>query len=714
MYRNEREKQYQKWFSAEVPCAEVLKLLDKLANEIKNKKLSPNAALLNILEDIHICFLDIRINIEKKVLLEFPNIAGSASGDTGKIYQMIPQWLSRTTLSRTTAPDSESRPLYQYLPRIFLESPIKDTGKSITDNLAEAREDEFLIVLPDPGAGISTIMDELSFHATYTIMESGRDKDKSYYLFHVKDDYKRYSTLCGLRADGTLSNSQFLKCYESNEWVIFLPEKTQKVGKHNLNLFCSFLKNAAPLFGFEKAGNKRNLLAAITANEPLSELFYLGGLDFVYHQAELTTQRARDTRFKIVSLEKSDAAIENLKEELRHSPHGYRLELTSTRYVDRKQANIKRLLERKKQIEYQVKYIKSLNPLRPRLFRYSQQQLTEIAQMLCSISKDTIKNKHLEYAFQSEDTFERGYHFFFTKTVEEKTSGLFLSSIPMGRTVRFWLDPFWAVHYYNEHSKSLVFVPYGMVLSPTLHAWEKKDSHTTLRETINHWFYHQLKGREIPEEPVYIFDLAEEPGEIEIFLLDRKQFQPYTESLGIINDNLKISDAVYNDHDFMAGLKYTADRIRWVELIRQIEKMDVDIRQKFDETVEETASHISGEAGELAAILTREINELVDRTTIKAGEMVAIEKELREWLITISEMKDALKKIKEKKEELEKKIAGSKNQLSTLINETKKTLDALESSRAKLESDITGQIVKIQDTKNNLKIDLTHLKFWGD
>ncbi|MDJ0840373.1 MAG: hypothetical protein QNK37_27935 [Acidobacteriota bacterium] len=523
---------------------------------------------------------------------------------------------------------------------------------------------EFLLVVRDMSTEeVAELFEDLRFHATHTRVAGGEYAGGTAYIFHMRDDAERLSSLQSLIAGDRVPSARLLTCRRVNELALFLPPDCH-AGETALDAFCRILLAMPQLLQVTGDIVNQGLFTAIDPQLDQDgavsgyEILYLGRLAF-QSQSLLAPEAPDTTRVHFRTMVNSDAALSNLRSALgRVQPRiGYSLELRRTRFEEAAEIERTRLLERQAELDYRIAYLDSISMPRPKLLRFSQQQLPALADVVRGFPMKVLREGYPLYGFQSHPNVTggepkaeagAGYHYIMVEpedTVFNEMDPLPLWEHLEGGAMRFQLDPFWARYYHGQGNECLIFVPEGCALFPTMHGWDVESMDTYMRETMDSWFAGRGETVAVPEKPIYIFDGAPEAGApIHITVLDRKALAPLRARLGWINDHLSVADAM--------GLeKFVREMASDVTRSRMIRGLKADAqlaRIKFDELLQETNQHVAERLDELTSVITEEFNHLVaetHQTTVKI-------KEYHDYLEQLTVLKEETRETAERGREL--------------------------------------------------------------
>lgn len=441
-------------------------------------------------------------------------------------------------------------------------------------------DDELLIVCAsNDSERVDSLFREISFGATYTRVAAATapaSKDasgpsKTLWLFHVKDDLKRTSTLAGSRQSGAFDDCTVLRAYQDEGQTLFFPEGVHpqrdrfRVLRQLATDNSGLLGSAMPKKGPVLAG-----IPGATSSDPLA-ILWLGGLRFA-GEVQFTPTGGELPRVNQVELADAAAELENLRLRIAQAgPRaGYPLRLAPAPVDGAGSSERMRLRQRLAETRQRLAYLESLDQSHPILYRFAQEQLEQLAGLLASFPVEVLKDGELLYGFYADDENPAGYHFLLVEP-EHAILGLLGPAFSQhgNGADRFQIDPLWAGAYFDPERPALVFVPFGQRLTPSMHAWNASEMDEYLAESVETWAKAQGKiPKALPERPLYLFDELTDPAQpsngsngaksgskngsngrsrnpgsvrLRASVLDRDAFAPLRDRMGWINENLLVT-----------------------------------------------------------------------------------------------------------------------------------------------------------------------------
>jgi hypothetical protein len=634
-----------------------------------------------------------------------------------------------------TVPEQASLPLRDGVTWMLA---LRDTD----DIQAAALADEYLLIADsyDPEMA-SQLLDQLVWHAIHTTWAVAANAAGPLYMFHTRDNLELAGSLASVIASGTLPPP--LAAFRSDDWIVFA-EPLAPPGAAALHQFCRLAALAPQLFSDTPASGRSNLksrrpLAALRARptgagphrnggdpQPLSllqrvlrrpgaptaptdeslelELFYLHDLTF-QSQVTLEPQRRRYAKVLFHNLTKSDEAQKNLRAAIdaTQQPIGYHLRLEPARDVVDSQQERVRLLEQLAEIEHDLEYLDSLGLVRPRLLRFTNEQLPALADFVRSFSIMQLKRGALLYAAKPIDADGGALHFLLTdphQVPQEKLDPLPRWDINEHVPIRYWLDPFWARSYLGA-GDSLIFVPEGTALAPTMHPDTAKEMDSYMKEVVAQWFSGSGGMPAIPARPLYVFEPHESAdGHITLAVLDREAFLPLGEKLDWLNDHIHLRIGRQQSH---ALLQKITTAMREEQIQAMVEIHSAHTLQAIQQSAQATSDHVATLTRDLTEQLSREIESLLEESTKTRTALIEARDRLNQFTVT--------------RREMEGLIAGSEQAVKETGDLVTTTGAAITNLRSKMDSEtIKAEEVHkhIQSGVERLRDRFNRLKQWLD
>ncbi|MBT6959409.1 MAG: hypothetical protein HN996_13370, partial [Opitutae bacterium] len=393
--------------------------------------------------------------------------------------------------------------------------------------------------------------------------------------------------------------------------------------------------------------------------------------------------------YQVHELADSENARRSLKEAIAgvKSNAGYRLELRQMDHggeVDREREKVKEQLV---ELEHRLEYLNGVRVPCPQLYRFTApHQLQALAHWLRVIHVKSLEQGAISYGFQSNRDHPGGVHYLLVDTsrsVEAEGNPVPILEGIAGSPMRYQVDPLWARHYLQHSSETLVYVPDGCTLYPSMHDWEIEGSDDYLRAIMSHWFHGQSGVQEIPKKPIYIFDGETGPGRrINISVLDKESFAPIKQKLGWINDNLQIYESF---EDFAGRVKQLASIAGRRQLFQVMEAESNEMIAKSSEVIEKACEDVIASVGSLVEGYNAEIPEFIDlienankkinKQKRRVNELNKQKSDIERFL---SETEQGIEAVGELTEQVKTEIALLRDRVGTSISDSGKALREME------------------------------------
>gem|GEM_PF-1135885 len=503
-------------------------------------------------------------------------------------------------------------------------------------------DDEILIVCAsDDSDRVDSLFREISFGATYTRVAAasapGADGTgmRTLWLFHVKDDQKRTSTLAGSTRSGAFDDCSILRAYQDEGHTLFFPEGVHPQ-RERFRILRQLAKDHPGLLG-TALPKKGPVLAGVPGAGPSDPLtiLWLGGL--------------------------ADAAAEldNLRLRIAQAgPRaGYPLRLAPAPLEGAGSSERMRLRQRLAETRQRLAYLESLDQSHPILYRFSQPQLEQLAGLLAGFPVEALKDGELLYGFYADEENPEGFHFLLVEP-EHALVGLLgpAFSTHGNGADRFQVDPLWAGAYFDPERPALVFVPFGQRLTPSMHAWNASEMDEYLAESVETWAKAQGKiAKALPERPLYLFDeLPDASGQnsqnksgtngangahrhvrLRVSVLDRDAFAPLRERMGWINENLLVTRDL-GMQEYVTQLATATSRASLLE--RKQDQADTRL-EEFSETLEVLNKQVLARTRGYLKVLDDRVGKSLGQVESMRRELDSLEQSLAKLQAARSDMK---------------------------------------------------------------------------
>jgi hypothetical protein len=574
---------------------------------------------------------------------------------------------------------------------------------------AQPSEGEWLVVAPDLATDAAAkLAEDLRFHATAMYLAPSRTRSGSQiYLFHLRADIRRKSSFQSFVAAGGLHGGDLLAAFDCQGDTIFLPVE-HAPSRRALAAFRRIVMLVPQLLGVNQVqpDDHGRLLAIVlsTANGRLrANLLILSQVAFV-DQIKVAPAAVGYIDLEVEPLQADEVAVQALRKAVASAEPqvGYRLELRRSSYRRGSDREIRRLSERLADLRHRLSYARSLQRSYPRLLRFSQRQLPALADAIRCFPIQTLSEGLVTYGFQastSADGDTNGWHFLLFDSADAKMKEPYppWQWLDLGSETRFfWLDPLWAEHSFDQGTASLVFVPKGLSLFPTLHAWESEEIDNQLRKTVSEWFPASTERFGQLQQPVYIFDGEPESTSIHLQVLDRLEFKPLSETIGWINDHLVLHRSVTGAEELISTLARNATQR---ELADAMQNAAVESRQRFAETAQRVNQAIAAEAAELLEVMTSEVNAIAKRC--RQGEA-----QVSELVKAMQTMEEAVREAVAAPDKVERAVASADQAADRrlkLLAEVERKLSQGTAQREALAKRTAAEIAKQKETEAELR-----------
>lgn len=485
---------------------------------------------------------------------------------------------------------------------------------------------------------------EISFGATATRVAAASvpGTERTLWLFHAKDDQSRSSTLAGSEKSGAFGDCRILQAYEDEGHSLFFPEGAFPVRTRFRTLRHLLAKHPGLLgSGLPERGP---VLAGIPAQEeggPLT-ILWLAGLKFV---GEVQVHPAAAELPEVRQIELHDAATELQQLQSRiaeaGSGGGYPLHLRPAPVVRKGVSERMHLRQRLAETRQRLAYLESLDQSHPVLYRFGQTELERFADLLSSFPVEVLKNGDLQYAFYADEIHPEGAHFLLMPP-EHAVFGV----APSGG-VAFQIDPLWAGAYFEPERPTLVFVPAGQRLFPSMHAWNASEMESYLAESVTTWSKaHGKVPSELPAQPLYVFDEVTlgkngaTSDHLRVSVLDRGAFAPLHERMGWINDNLTVTRDIGTEA-FVANM---AEAIRREEMLAEKQSRLARREKDFETALGTMNQRVLTQTRTFLKVLDDRVNKSLDQVETMRSELDTLEGALADLQELRSDMRKSHRK----------------------------------------------------------------------
>ncbi|MCP4535746.1 MAG: hypothetical protein GY832_01200 [Chloroflexi bacterium] len=545
-----------------------------------------------------------------------------------------------------------------------------------------------------------------------------------YILYHIKNDKIRGSDfVSGWRAE-LFKECVSLCCYQDKQtkYIVGMPESI--VPRHdNLAYFCRILLKAPALFGGiplqDNAETPSKILAVISppnvcSHGTLTRILHTGGLHFV-EEWRMAPTTASLTRCELLPLENSADGLEKLRRRIDEAVprSGYQLELRHCRCQHPNEDEYAQLWRRQDQINDRMIELESLrrNRPRPRLYRFTQEQLPILADVLRSYCPDKL-NK-LRYGFYaSRGYYPEGLHFIYANfdvTMSEMDPLVWWGDSET-QPIEFWLDPHWA-YYYRSDSYSQVFVPRGTRLYPSMHSWDVRTMDEYLKIILSEHYHGQggVMALDQVELPLYVFDGAlGYDQKLYVIILDLEQFVPISspECLGWLNENLYLLDQWDDTKNLIHSISdtLTDERIR-----SAVFSTAESTEREFDKLGHTFRKTLQDKTSILFKAINQELETIIKDTekfVVDANDLCGRAKKL--WL-QYESMDEQTEKTEQLVELTDKERQALASHITNLEESVNEKVQQAENKRIDLEQSVDRQVAELENTREKLQTKIHEL-----
>ena len=667
---------------------------------------------------------------------ETRDLSGKPQREARPLFEALKNaWKTQTNRELPDATDkpSDLASLPKRLPCLLLDDAPEHAAELVTgESLLLAPED----IAP---AGAAEALKHLSHHATNVCWAAASGVDgKERYFFLVKDDPGRVGNLEAIWPRLAEEGFIRLRTFSVDGVQIHLPDEFEKrtvcPDRQALAAFGNLLKECPYLYtslrnrpGGSIAPTTGSLLALAevgrAGQRALLNIYWLGGVEF-RTEFPLYPEGIDTATFQseFHDLSDSDAAKASLVEELKRSDgyEGYRLRIKDTRLVwGRDAVNEQYLEEQRDFYDFKLHLHRAARQPRPTLLRFYQSQLGAMAQVLRRTPHKYLQDNRILYGFfapaRPEESKEPGFHFpelavhylFYEQGWSELEGHdpLIDWQHPSSAPIKFWLDPFWVRHYTPaEGVNSLVFVPESCALFPTMHSWEPPDMDEYLRKTLRDLLPDRLQQSLDSPTLMYLFESKSSDDDIQITILDKKDFAPFGERLSWVNDYISVNEAIKGSPvKLTQALGRDANAALVLqELNKHVEQVQERLLRNTKEVIKEIETDLVTNLGSLDTA----IKQYAEGTSSLLENAAAFND-------THSELKRFFDRLKPKAEGLEKKpteVPTKTKEHETKFDQMYKTLTekvaAITTKRAELAGIIERELKELRRKREELAANL--------
>jgi len=633
-------------------------------------------------------------------------------------------------------------PLLSFLPRLILsrfhsELEVEANEDALlSDSLARVRDDELLLLAIDKNnERIAEIYDSLHYGAPATAVRmaltrktGAATRPTNYSLFYIKSDERRVSGFDSGLSSGYFSDCEILKCYNvsknGRDYLFFVPPTLFPVGEQ-ATLFAQFLMVAPRLFDAQTPLVDPMAVFAIRQLEDDSfELLYLAGIVFSSKPEIEVRPPVVDVAY--TGLENSAEKLASLRELLddRVRDSGYRLHLRPSYYNDPSENERDILVQQLQEIAIQLIELNILAIPRPRLYRFTQDQLPALADvlrvylpdnlpqtrdylaqsarnpLLGDLLRDNENSPRIRYLFHANtDRDQAGVHFILadaTVTLNDMDPMAWWDADIQQPPMEFWLDPLWALYYRDAPQKSLVFVPHGTRMHPVFHSWGVETMDDYLKKVF------KVPLDSVPDRPIYVFDgKIGEDEDLYVDVLDFDKFVPITspDVLSGLNKNLVV---LHHMEDTQLLIERMATALTRKRLEEEVMAAAANVNAAYDERTKEVADDFETDTASLLTYLStqyekviKESHDFAEKAKGLNQKILQLEQDHRGMERATAETQGMLDFTSEQLDELEEDVEIKRSAVDDAI----KRSDDLQE---KLRQDTQLAVDTLKNTRDNL------------
>ena len=579
-------------------------------------------------------------------------------------------------------------------------------GRRIPDDLtADPAEGEELLLVDRPSQeAVATLAAALADHATRCRVTGA---EGPVYLIDVRDDAARLSTYQALVAAGLPDAAQRLVGHTVPGLVVYLPPDLTPSRGALLSFARLVRPGPAPddLDGGPVAPGKMAVVprrdadgGALTAKVyPLSDD---GRVDLL----DLAPGKPLACRVEVEALGHSAAAAAWLRDAVAEHERdlGYRLALRPAPRPRTGIGELERIREQILELETRHAALTGLAEPAWTLMRFSHRQLPGLVDALTAFPPGDIDAGLIQYGFRATTGDEAGSHYLLfspdiTAMVEPFAEHRWRDADDA--PIRYWVDPFWRAFYQDAAAASLVMVPAGMALWPTLHSWEPEEIDALWHDAVGASRDGGTARSPLPDRPIYLFDTAEAPGvDALVTVLDRDGFVPLTERVGWLNRNLEWLEAVDAEAD-LAALGTAARRASLAD--RMAETADA-AESRLADTAASVERSVTDRLTRLLEHLTEEIVATVRRAEAIGTEAERMHGDLARLEQTLADLEDIAGAARREVAGLLRIARSAERRRGQLTRTARAMIADAEASAQQLDAEVTAAIGLVGSVRSRL------------
>ncbi len=342
-----------------------------------------------------------------------------------------------------------------------------------------------------------------------------------------------------------------------------------------------------------------------------------------------------------------------------------------------------------------------------RLYRFTAHQLEAMAALLRRFPMPVIDRGEIKYARQATERSPLGVHYLLcneeTAQAEHPFAELFWRGETDDSPISFWVDPGWWRQFTLKAPKSLLFVPDGCSLSPTLYSFSDNDMDEYLEHQVNNWLSgeQQAAAAQSFQQPLYVFLPADggDSARVRVEVLERDAFRPLKERLPWINDLIEYSASI-DINDYVREGASQAYRARVLSELTQHNQHHATTMKTSIASAEKEISN------RLVAFLERYTTE-VEYLSERGGQLVA---EIDALVSKIQALDRIVEKAGSHAKAVEKRVEdlpGELNELEELLSELQGRFDKANQEGETLRNVAQKKIKEQRDAINKLRRSIT-------
>ncbi|GAB5387740.1 MAG: hypothetical protein Alpg2KO_07080 [Alphaproteobacteria bacterium] len=528
------------------------------------------------------------------------------------------------------------------------------------------------------------------------------------HAFHVLNDRRMGSTADGLIAAGLGKGVEVLHLMTRGGARVFVPPR-QKMSALAVEAVQSLIAQAPTALGLSKraATGDRPALALVQAKDggPI-DLITLDRLTF----ADKVALYPEESTGVVVRRQRLQPAVEGRKA-LKSAisdlgrRNGYELELRKARGADNPTREIERLREDILALEERQAFLMGLNQRRQVLLRFTSQQLPAMMDAVRCFPLADLGRGWVQHAFSASQQDPAGVHYL----MYDPSETVMNAPWPLagwehalgGPPMRFMLDPWWASHYGQDGSRSLVFVPDGETLFPPLAAWETAGMDDWLREMLDQLFPDRAFAETLPKRPAYVFDRQEMHGNqhgLTLTVLDQSGFAPLIERLPFVNRQMMLFDRLKSG----GMLDRLARASAMKELAEEVgAEADVAV-SRFRERAEQINEAVADDSTKLELVLRNELAAAATRARDLVTELTRIHTDVDDFASLLRDAAKDVEILTTHYDRISALARSGESRRSQATADLKLAIKESEQTLARVEKDVLKPLERLKAARESL------------